>query len=114
MAGAGLLRRGADRADPARGCRRPPGPGGAGLVHLAGGTGAEPRRRDRGAAALDHRPLSSEAVGQHGGKSIMARIVDLTTASAAYGPRLLAEAGHDVVRVEAPAGDALRRLGPFL
>jgi crotonobetainyl-CoA:carnitine CoA-transferase CaiB-like acyl-CoA transferase len=44
----------------------------------------------------------------------MARVVDLTTASGAYGPRLLAEAGHDVVRVEAPAGDALRRLGPFL
>src|SRR3954471_273592 len=44
----------------------------------------------------------------------MARILDLTTASGAYGPRLLAEAGHDVVRVEAPAGDALRRLSPFL
>lgn len=44
----------------------------------------------------------------------MARVVDLTTCSGAYGSRLLAEAGHDVVRVEDPAGDALRRLGPFL
>jgi crotonobetainyl-CoA:carnitine CoA-transferase CaiB-like acyl-CoA transferase len=44
----------------------------------------------------------------------MARIVDLTTLSGAYGTRLLAEAGHDVVRVESPAGDAVRRTGPFL
>ncbi len=44
----------------------------------------------------------------------MARVVDLTACSGAYGTRLLAEAGHDVVRVESPSGDALRRLGPFL
>ena len=79
-----------------------PGPGGPGPVHLAGGAGAQPGRRDRGAAALDRRPLPRDAIGQHGGECIMARILDLTTASGAYGPRLLAEAGDDVVRIEAP------------
>ena len=39
----------------------------------------------------------------------MARILDLTTHAAVYATRLLAEAGHDVVRVEPPEGDALRR-----
>ena len=41
-------------------------------------------------------------------------ILDLTTLSAAYGPRLLAETGHRVIRVEHPAGDDVRRTGPFL
>ncbi len=44
----------------------------------------------------------------------MARILDLTGLSGAYGARLLVEAGHDVVRAEPPDGDELRRLGPFL
>ncbi|HLH22960.1 MAG TPA: CoA transferase [Chloroflexota bacterium] len=44
----------------------------------------------------------------------MARILDLTTHAAVYATRLLAEAGHDVIRVEPPDGDALRRLEPFL
>ncbi len=44
----------------------------------------------------------------------MSRVVDLTAHSGAYGTRLLGEAGHNVVRVEPPQGDALRRLGPFL
>jgi formyl-CoA transferase len=44
----------------------------------------------------------------------MARILDLTSHAAVYATRLLAEAGHDVVRVESPAGDALRRLAPVL
>lgn len=44
----------------------------------------------------------------------MARILDLTTHAAVYATRLLAEAGHDVIRIEPPAGDALRRLPPFL
>jgi crotonobetainyl-CoA:carnitine CoA-transferase CaiB-like acyl-CoA transferase len=44
----------------------------------------------------------------------VARILDLTTHAAVYATRLLAEAGHDVVRVEPPAGDALRRLDPHL
>ncbi|AKH42912.1 crotonobetainyl-CoA:carnitine CoA-transferase CaiB-like acyl-CoA transferase [Altererythrobacter atlanticus] len=44
----------------------------------------------------------------------MARILDLAPANAAYATRLLAEAGHDVIRVECPRGDALRRQGPFV
>src|SRR5579862_4094209 len=44
----------------------------------------------------------------------MARALDLTGHSAAYATRLLAEAGHDVIRVEPRQGDALRRQGPFL
>ncbi|HEY7063884.1 MAG TPA: CoA transferase [Chloroflexota bacterium] len=44
----------------------------------------------------------------------MARILDLATHAAAYATRLLAEVGHDVIRVEPPEGDALRRLEPFL
>jgi len=44
----------------------------------------------------------------------VSRVVDLTTHSGAYGTRLLVEAGHNVVRVEPPQGDALRHLGPFL
>jgi CoA:oxalate CoA-transferase len=44
----------------------------------------------------------------------MAFVVDLTRLSAAYGPRLLAEAGHRIVRVEPAAGDDVRRAAPFL
>jgi CoA:oxalate CoA-transferase len=44
----------------------------------------------------------------------MARILDLTTMVGAYGTRVLAELGHDVVRVEDRAGDALRRAAPNL
>ena len=44
----------------------------------------------------------------------MSRVIDLTGHSAVYATRLLAESGHDVVRVEPPQGDDLRRLGPFL
>lgn len=39
-------------------------------------------------------------------------VLDLTSLAAAYGTRLLAEAGHAVVRVEPRDGDRLRRLGP--
>jgi crotonobetainyl-CoA:carnitine CoA-transferase CaiB-like acyl-CoA transferase len=42
----------------------------------------------------------------------MARILDLTSEVGAYGTRLLAELGHEVVRVEPPEGDALRRMQP--
>ena len=42
----------------------------------------------------------------------MSLIIDLTDLSAAYGTRLLAEAGHEVIRVEPRSGDRLRRLGP--
>src|SRR5262245_45172374 len=44
----------------------------------------------------------------------MAFIIDLSRLSAAYGPRLLAEAGHRLIRVEPAAGDDVRRAGPFL
>jgi CoA:oxalate CoA-transferase len=44
----------------------------------------------------------------------MARILDLTSEVGAYGTRLLAEQGHEVVRVEPPGGDAVRRLHPHL
>lgn len=44
----------------------------------------------------------------------MALIIDLSRLSAAYGPRLLAEAGHRLIRVEPAAGDDVRRTGPFL
>jgi crotonobetainyl-CoA:carnitine CoA-transferase CaiB-like acyl-CoA transferase len=44
----------------------------------------------------------------------MAFIVDLTRLSASYAARLLAEAGHRVVRVEPPGGDDVRRAAPFL
>src|SRR5438093_5008724 len=44
----------------------------------------------------------------------MARILDLATHPAIYAGRLLAEAGHDVIRVEHPAGDAIRRMSPYL
>ncbi|MGH7873723.1 MAG: CoA transferase [Candidatus Binatia bacterium] len=44
----------------------------------------------------------------------MLRVIDLTTLSGAYAARLFAEEGHEVIRIEAPEGDELRRLGPFL
>jgi len=44
----------------------------------------------------------------------MARIVDLTAHSGIYASRLMVESGHDVIRVEPPQGDAVRRLGPYL
>jgi crotonobetainyl-CoA:carnitine CoA-transferase CaiB-like acyl-CoA transferase len=44
----------------------------------------------------------------------MARIIDLAGLVGAYATRLFAEEGHEVVRIEDSAGDALRRLPPFL
>lgn len=44
----------------------------------------------------------------------MSRIIDLGLLSGAYATRLLAENGHDVIRIDSPQGDALRRTGPFL
>ncbi|HEY7065747.1 MAG TPA: CoA transferase [Chloroflexota bacterium] len=44
----------------------------------------------------------------------MSRILDLAPHAAIYAGRLLAEAGHDVIRVEPPVGDAIRRLPPYL
>src|SRR5688572_3886465 len=42
------------------------------------------------------------------------RVIDLTSLSGAYAARLFAESGHEVIRVEPPAGDDVRRLPPFL
>jgi crotonobetainyl-CoA:carnitine CoA-transferase CaiB-like acyl-CoA transferase len=44
----------------------------------------------------------------------MARVLDLTRHAGVYATRLMVEAGHDVIRVESPAGDDLRHCGPFL
>lgn len=44
----------------------------------------------------------------------MALILDLARLSAAYGTRVLAEAGHRLIRIEPVEGDEVRRLGPFL
>lgn len=44
----------------------------------------------------------------------MARIIELSGLTAAYATRLFAEQGHEVIRVEKPAGDSVRRLPPFL
>jgi crotonobetainyl-CoA:carnitine CoA-transferase CaiB-like acyl-CoA transferase len=42
------------------------------------------------------------------------RIIDLTTLTGAYAARLFVEQGHEVIRVEHPEGDQVRRLPPFL
>lgn len=42
------------------------------------------------------------------------RIIDLGYLAGAYATRLLAESGHDVIRIDSPGGDAVRRTGPFL
>jgi CoA:oxalate CoA-transferase len=44
----------------------------------------------------------------------MLRVIDLTSLIGAYAARLFAEQGHNVIRVEPPEGDELRRLPPFL
>lgn len=44
----------------------------------------------------------------------MARIIDLAGLAGAYATRLFAEQGHEVIRLESPGGDNLRRLPPFL
>ena len=41
------------------------------------------------------------------------RVLDLSGPVGAYGGRLLADIGADVVKVELPDGDELRRQGPF-
>ncbi len=42
-----------------------------------------------------------------------ARVVDLTDESGVFAARLLADLGAEVVRVESPRGDSIRRRGPF-
>src|SRR5690242_7787122 len=41
------------------------------------------------------------------------RVLDLAGAPGIYGTKLLADLGADVVRIEPPGGDPLRRVGPF-
>lgn len=44
----------------------------------------------------------------------MPRVIDLGFFPGAYATRLLAEVGHDVIRIDPPQGDVVRRSGPFL
>src|SRR5262250_1139118 len=44
----------------------------------------------------------------------MSRVIDIAGLSGAYATRLFAEQGHEVIRIENPARDSLRRLPPFL
>jgi crotonobetainyl-CoA:carnitine CoA-transferase CaiB-like acyl-CoA transferase len=44
----------------------------------------------------------------------VARVIDLAGLAGAYATRLFAEEGHEVIRIESPGGDDLRRLPPFL
>jgi crotonobetainyl-CoA:carnitine CoA-transferase CaiB-like acyl-CoA transferase len=44
----------------------------------------------------------------------VARVMDLAGLAGAYATRLFAEEGHEVIRIESPGGDGLRRLPPFL
>ena len=44
----------------------------------------------------------------------MSRIIDMSGLIGAYASRLFAEGGHDVIRIESPRGDNVRRLPPFL
>jgi crotonobetainyl-CoA:carnitine CoA-transferase CaiB-like acyl-CoA transferase len=44
----------------------------------------------------------------------VARVIDLSGLTGAYATRLFAEQGHEVIRIESPGGDSLRRLPPFL
>ena len=55
------------------------------------------------AGGADPAPLAGIRVVEHGG-----------SVAAAYAGRLLADLGADVVKVEGPAGDPLRHVGPFL
>ena len=41
------------------------------------------------------------------------RVLELGHPAVAYGGKLLADLGADVILVEPPEGDACRRLGPF-
>jgi len=44
----------------------------------------------------------------------LVRVLDVGSVSAAYGTRVLVEAGYEVIRIEPPEGDSLRRRRPFL
>src|SRR3990172_1471338 len=42
------------------------------------------------------------------------RVLDLTTEIGQYAGRAFAELGADVIKIEPPGGDAVRRIGPFV
>ena len=63
------------------------------------------------ASAASDEPLSRPAAPP--GALAGVRVLDLTDERAIYGAKLLADLGADVVRLEPPSGDALRRRGPF-
>ncbi len=44
----------------------------------------------------------------------MLRVIDITSLTGAYAARLFIEQGHEVIRIEPPGGDDLRKLPPFL
>ena len=68
------------------------------------------RRRRAGVHPAPHRG----AVPGTEGRGLTLRIIDLGALAGAYATRLLAESGHDVIRVDPVDGDAVRRTGPFL
>src|SRR5439155_9528533 len=80
-----------------------------------------PGRRDAGAPGTRARPRDpAEGVAMTAaGASVPGplaglRVIDLTGECGQYCGRLLAGLGADVVKVEPPGGDPVRRLGPFL
>src|SRR5262249_18366349 len=78
------------------------------------GGAAYGRKRGRGAARMAWPRRSRGRPAPARGGRVMARILDLTGLMGAYGTRLLAELGHDVLRIESPKGDNLRREAPLL
>jgi benzylsuccinate CoA-transferase BbsE subunit len=42
------------------------------------------------------------------------RVLDMTGPTGAYSTKLLADLGADVIRIEPPGGDPMRRIGPFV
>jgi benzylsuccinate CoA-transferase BbsF subunit len=71
--------------------------------------GSAPAERSRPEAA----PASGEPRASGAGPLAPLRVLDLSDGMSAYGTRLLAQLGADVVRVEPPEGAALRADGPF-
>lgn len=60
--------------------------------------------------------IVERGTGSNGARLPLAgvRVLDLTDEAVVLAPRLLADLGAEVIRVESASGDALRRRGPFL